>query len=174
MEPRIYVASLSDYNAGTLHGVWIDLADADVDDVNRQIADMLAESPEAMATGEPAEEWAIHDHEGFGPLMVSEFSDLEGLIETALVLAEDMGEAAALFADNYHMDADDTDWIDWWREIEHDVYVGSLRDFAEERFFDWFEVPDSVASYIDFDAFARDLGHDGYWEEGGYVFPPAP
>ena len=172
MEPRIYVASLSDYNAGTLHGVWIDLIYSDIDDVNRQIEAMLAESPEAMATGIPAEEWAIHDYEGFGPLMVSEFSDLEGLIETAHVLAEDMGEAAALFADNYHMDADDTDWIDWWRNIEHDVYVGSLRDFAEDHFFDWFDVPDSVASYIDFDAFARDLRYDGYWEEGGYVFPP--
>ena len=25
-QPRIYVASLSDYNAGILHGVWLDAA----------------------------------------------------------------------------------------------------------------------------------------------------
>ena len=37
--PRIYVASLSDYNAGHLHGRWID-ADQDPDAIREEIAAM--------------------------------------------------------------------------------------------------------------------------------------
>lgn len=44
--PRIYVASLSDYNAGTLHGEWID-ATQELDDIWAEINAMLAASPEA-------------------------------------------------------------------------------------------------------------------------------
>ena len=56
---RIYVASLSDYNAGILHGTWIDFAQlTDLDDLRAAIAAMLATSPTAKAApGQPAEEW---------------------------------------------------------------------------------------------------------------------
>lgn len=55
---RIYVASLSDYNAGILHGTWIDFAQlTDLDDLRAAIAAMLATSPTAKAApGQPAEE----------------------------------------------------------------------------------------------------------------------
>ena len=47
---RIYVASLSDYNAGILHGTWIDFAQlTDLDDLRAAIAAMLATSPTAKA-----------------------------------------------------------------------------------------------------------------------------
>jgi len=69
--PRIYVASLSDYNAGRLHGAWID-ADQEVDDLHAAVATMLATSPEPGA-----EEWAIHDFEAFGPVDLSEYESLE-------------------------------------------------------------------------------------------------
>jgi len=52
--PRIYVASLADYNAGRLHGRWID-ADRPAEAIREQIAQMLAESKAPVA-----EEWAIH------------------------------------------------------------------------------------------------------------------
>ena len=39
--PRIYVASLADYNSGRLLGRWID-ADQPVEDIHREIAEMLA------------------------------------------------------------------------------------------------------------------------------------
>jgi len=54
-EYRIYVASLSDYNAGRLHGAWID-ATQDADEIEAEVQEMLAASPEPIA-----EEWAIHD-----------------------------------------------------------------------------------------------------------------
>ncbi len=74
MTPRIYVASLSDYNAGRLHGVWID-ADSDVDVMAEQVAAMLAESRH-----QPAEDYAIHDHEGF-PVRIGEFTSLREIAE---------------------------------------------------------------------------------------------
>jgi len=46
--PRIYVASLADYNAGRLHGCWID-ADQSADAIRDEIAQMLAESKEPIA-----------------------------------------------------------------------------------------------------------------------------
>ncbi|MDT9165744.1 antirestriction protein ArdA, partial [Escherichia coli] len=57
--PRIYVACLAAYNNGILHGAWIDAARepwAIYDDIRR----MLRASPIT-----DAEEWAIHDYEGF-------------------------------------------------------------------------------------------------------------
>lgn len=62
VEPRIYVASLSDYNNGHLHGCWIRAAQPP-ERIYDEIHQMLAASPSPSA-----EEWAIHDHEGFGPL----------------------------------------------------------------------------------------------------------
>lgn len=53
--PRIYVASLSDYNAGRLHGSWLD-ANQPVDQLNDGVQAMLASSTEPLA-----EEYAIHD-----------------------------------------------------------------------------------------------------------------
>src|SRR5947209_7751798 len=87
--PRIYVASLADYNAGRLHGRWID-ADQSVEDIHREVAEMLAESKEMVA-----EDWAIHDYENFGGLRLSEFEDLAFVAE----VAELMGEYGTFFAE---------------------------------------------------------------------------
>ena len=69
--PRIYVACLAAYNNGRLHGRWID-ADQSVDEIWSEVQAMLAASPEPGA-----EEWAIHDYEGFGALRLSEWESFE-------------------------------------------------------------------------------------------------
>ena len=61
-KPRIYVACLAAYNNGYLHGAWVD-ATQDAWAIWGVVQKMLAASPVA-----DAEEWAIHDHEGFGRL----------------------------------------------------------------------------------------------------------
>src|SRR5579884_2064992 len=71
LTPRIYVASLTDYNAGRLYGAWLDAAQ-DADELHDAVARMLHASPEPVA-----EEYAIHDYEGFGPLRLDEFTDLD-------------------------------------------------------------------------------------------------
>ena len=48
VQPRIYVASLSDYNAGRLHGTWLD-ADVEAADLAEGVQAMLASSPEPGA-----------------------------------------------------------------------------------------------------------------------------
>ena len=56
--PRIYVACLASYNAGTLYGKWIDASD-DADTMQEAINEMIKQSPTIGA-----EEWSIHDFEG--------------------------------------------------------------------------------------------------------------
>jgi len=69
--PRIYVACLAAYNAGILHGEWIGL-DQDIDDIWSEIRNMPSSSPEPYA-----EEWAIHDYDGFGGFHLSEYEGIE-------------------------------------------------------------------------------------------------
>lgn len=170
LNPRIYVASLSDYNAGILHGAWIDLSSLDADTIHDEIEEMLAASPYMAETGEVAEEWAIHDYDGFGGLRVGEWSLMGGLVATAEMLLEDDGEMLAMWASHMGYEADDEAWHHEWEDVT--VYRGYLEDVAEEIFFEIYDVPDHLAPYIDTDRFARDLDMDGYTEIGGYVFSP--
>lgn len=80
--PRIYVVSLADHKAGRLHSRWID-ADQPAETIREQIAQMLAESKEPAA-----KEWAIHDHEGFGDLEVSEGEDIGHIAQAAFLIGE--------------------------------------------------------------------------------------
>lgn len=82
IEPKIYVASLSDYVSGRLTGDWM-RADRDPEEISEDIDQMLAMSREPHA-----EEWAIHDYEGFGAFKLGEYEDLtmvariaEGIVE---------------------------------------------------------------------------------------------
>jgi len=90
--PYVYIASLSDYNNGTLHGVWI-FADQDADDIQEEISEMLA------ASADPgAEEWAIHDYEGF-PIRLGEWESVGWLAALGQAIAEhgpDAVEAACV------------------------------------------------------------------------------
>lgn len=82
LEPKIYVASLSDYNNGHLHGDWLDAA-RNPDDLSEDIDAMLATSRQP-----DAEEWAIHDYEGFGVFRLGEYEDLGMVAMIAAGIAE--------------------------------------------------------------------------------------
>lgn len=97
LRPRIWVASLADYNNGTLHGVWLNAAQ-DEADLQAAVDTMLAASPLTAETGEPAEEWAIHDTDGFGPLHIDEYETLHWVSLVAKGIAEH-GLAFAAYAD---------------------------------------------------------------------------
>ena len=71
IEPKIYVASLSDYNNGHLHGRWINAAQ-EAATIQEEIEIML----EASRQPEGSEEWAIHDYEGFGAFQLGEYEDV--------------------------------------------------------------------------------------------------
>lgn len=168
--PRIYVASLSDYNAGRLHGDWIDANQA-AEDIETDIGRMLSKSREPIA-----EEWAIHDYEGFGPLRLSEYESIEHLSAIGRGIAEH-GKAFAHWAD--YLESRE------WQYLERfeDCYLGhwdSAVEFAESTLEDMGVNIDSLADehmqpYVtfDLDAFARDLSYDyrvAEAEDGVYVF----
>ncbi len=90
--PRIYVACLSAYNNGYLHGWWID-ADQEPDALWLDIEDMLADSPM-----DDAEEWAIHAYENFGPIHIDENEDIEKVCQWANLISEQKEDSGAIAA----------------------------------------------------------------------------
>jgi len=53
----------------------------------------------ARSSSPDAEEWAIHDYEGFGPIRLSEWADLDKVAEIG-ALIEQHGAAFAAYAEN--------------------------------------------------------------------------
>ena len=158
-EIRIYVACLATYNNGKLHGVWID-ACLDIDQIQEQVNEMLASSPE-----EDAEEWAVHDYEGYGSYSMSEYEGLETAHEIACFISEH-GEVAAELLGHF------SDLAEAQKAMEEN-YAGchdSVADFAEELTTDTTEIPESLAYYIDYEKMGRDmeLSGDIFAIETGY------
>lgn len=148
---RIYVASLADYNAGRLHGVWIDLDGKDTDDVRAEITAMLKRSPEEIA-----EDYAIHDYEGFCSIRIEEYDGIDRVCDLAVAL-EEHGEAFAAFYGHYGYD----DVEEALTRFE-DAYAGemsSFQDYAEELFDELYahDIPEPIRFYIDYEKFANDL-----------------
>jgi len=144
-EIRIYVACLAAYNNGKLHGVWIDATD-DIDDIQDQINEMLESSPEV-----DAEEWAIHDYEGYGSYRLSEYEGIESAHEIACFI-EEHGEVGAELLSHFST-------IDEAKKAMEENYAGcheSVADFAEELTTDTTEIPESLAFYIDYEKMGRD------------------
>ena len=154
-EPRIYVASLADYNNGRLHGDWIDAAQ-DPDGLQADIHSMLRRSPTPGA-----EEYAIHDYEGFGPLRLSEYESLETISRIATGIATH-GEAFAALATI--LGTDDEPGLSRFQ----DHYLGHYPDIeafarhiAEELGYEdeLQKLPEHLQPYvsIDYQAVARDM-----------------
>lgn len=158
-QPRIYVASLADYNEGRLYGAWIDAAQ-DEGELERSVKEMLAGS-----TSPGAEEWAIHDYEGFGPLRLDESESFSAVAKLAKGIAE-YGPAFAAWAAHVGTDSETLDEF-------ADAYMGEWENavaFAEEMLDDLGHVdeimrgvPELLAPYvrIDYEGFVRDLVTNG-------------
>ncbi|WP_309385688.1 antirestriction protein ArdA [Cerasicoccus frondis] len=152
--PRAYIACLASYNAGILHGGWIDLDGAE--EIAEAIESILSNSPET-----DAEEWAIHDHEYCGNL--SEYAGLTCLqnIIDAHQQCEQDGidwEQFIEFCDHLGEDLE----VSNIRKFQ-DAYAGSARSLVAwcEEFLDetgqLSEVPENLRFYFNYEAFARDM-----------------
>ncbi len=165
--PQIYVASLSDYNDGRLHGSWLDAARTP-EELQVDITAMLAASPLPGA-----EEWAIHDFEGFAGVRLDENESLDTVSQLAAGLAEH-GPAFAAWADIAGRDEETLQRFE-------EAYLGhwdSLAAYADELFEDlgYAELldkamPAGMQPYVRFDAeaFGRDLHLGG---DISYAFAP--
>ena len=150
--PKIYVACLAAYNNGKLHGKWID-ADQEPDAIHEEIQEMLKSSPEPMA-----EEWAIHDYEGFEGLSISEYESIEDVARFAQLI-EEHGEAFSAYAGHIG-----TDYAT--EEGFQEAYQGkwdSEEAYGENLMDETMEIPEHLQFYIDYEKFARDLFINDYF-----------
>ncbi len=175
---RIYVASLSDYNAGRLHGAWIDFEPEDTPDgIWAEIEAMLQASPEISICqwcgndeagqhighsymGGIVEEWEIHDYEGWPDGMVPSKHSIEELV-TISNAVDEHGDAYLAWMDN-------TGDIDPDNMPEYSTY-----EDAEELGKMWYdgmygmEGLDAIEYYVNWKAFGESLMVDGQYTEYG-------
>lgn len=190
--PRIYVACLASYNNGVLHGRWIDAVDES--EIQEEVAAMLRESrypnvqvecpecegcdddcDECKGTGTvpSAEEWAIHDHEGFHGVSISEHDSFDDIAELAQLI-EEHGPAYAAYADL--VGADNANGPGF--QDKYCGEFGSEQEYAEQLIDDCYNIKEMMGNlsfYFDYEKFARDLFINDYTSqdspEGGiFVF----
>lgn len=150
-KPRIYVACLAANNSGELHGAWID-ATRDEWSIETDIQTMLAASPIAGA-----EEWAVHDYEGFEGARVDEYASVQTVARLARFVA-DHGKKGAAVLDYYGGDIDEAE------EALSDRYMGcyaTAADYVENVMAECIAIPEPLRFYIDWRAIARDAEMSG-------------
>lgn len=151
-EARIYVACLAAYNSGYLHGAWID-ASQDLDDLQKAVNDMLSKSPVELA-----EEYAIHDFEGFGGYGLGEYEGLERTHELACFIEEHGEDIAGELLNQFGGSLDDA------RKAIEENYQGcytSLSDYAQEVTEETNQIPERLAFYINYEQMGRDMEMSG-------------
>jgi antirestriction protein len=202
-EPRIYVACLAAYNAGCLHGAWID-ADQSATDLWEDISTMLKASPEnstcqwcggvTLAPGDPtswdrpcshpahlpghAEEWAIHDYEGFGSLRLGESESIERIAAIAAGISEHGDAFTAWLSYDSTYDPEDRDAFEAMYQGEFDALRKYAEQYAEDiGMYDAAEKTGFTHVTVDIDMLERDLDIELYTVESDhhtvYVFDPA-
>ncbi len=151
--PKIYVACLAAYNGGQLHGEWID-ANQEVHEIQANITSMLERSPEPYA-----EEWAIHDCEGFGSISISEWPGIERVSTLAKLIAAH-AEPFSIWYEN--QDGSNFD-ISELEEMFLEQWQGTFEsdtDFAYKLFEESGQLsrlPIWAQNYFDYESYARDL-----------------
>ena len=116
---------------------------------------MLRKSPIAEA-----EEWAIHDHEGFEGVEIAEYAGIDKVAEIAAFISEHGKLGGTLIA---YFGGD----IEEARQTLEDRYYGcheSLADYMQETTEGCAAIPVSLQYYVDWQAMARDA------EMGGDLF----
>lgn len=178
MTSRIYVASLSDYNNGILFGNWFAPDDYgfNSEELTAAVTRMLGDSPAKRRGLGVAEEWAIHDYEGFEGIRISEYESFDTVVDLAKAI-DSFGSAEAqafgLWLENivgditYFSDPDDA--VNRFQE----AYIGekSLEDYAYEYAEDVLGLTGAALDYFDCEKFGRDLELGGdITEYDGHLF----
>lgn len=115
-----------------------------------------------------AEEWAIHDHEGFGDL-IGESTGFERVAELAEILEEHGEEFIAYAGHVGEHYATEEGFEEAYRGTwdSEEAYAESLIDDGVLG-----DIPDALVNYVDTGKFARDLFLYDYWRDDstGAVF----
>jgi antirestriction protein len=113
---------------------------------------MLRDSPVA-----DAEEYAIHDFEGFGDVRLSEYMGIEQVAQFAAFIVK-RGAFGAAVLSYYSGDLEEA------KEACEDRYLGtyeSLADYMAEFTEECLTIPDRLRFYIDWEAMGRDAELSG-------------
>ncbi|MDR0397866.1 MAG: antirestriction protein ArdA [Candidatus Nomurabacteria bacterium] len=163
--PSIYVASLSDYNNGYLHGCWI-RADQEAEKIFAAIKAILKQSPYPLE----AEEYAIHDYDGFGELRLEENDNIKQIAAVACNITKN-GEPFEVWAGIVGLAEASTKDAE---ERFYESYIGCYEykeDYVNELLWNCGIdaeldkiVPSNLRSYFKFDTemFIQDLEYENY------------
>lgn len=154
---QVYVSTYAKYNSGNLKGAWVDLETYDTEDL---FNDHIAE----LHNDEVDPEFMIQDFEGFPREFYSE-SGLDSRVFEWLELTDSDRERVAAFLDCFGDCAGDL------FEASENAFVGSYdsdSDFAYETVESCYNLEEPLASYFDYDKFARDLMIDHSSSNGFY------
>jgi antirestriction protein len=159
---KIYVACLAAYNNGWLHGKWIDCTGKDLETLQEEVSKMLKESPVTKEYGEIAEEWAIHDFEGFCNYKIEEGTRLEEIAQLVEAVKNSNYDLELITGVMDHMGHG----IDHAIEYINDNYVGEFTDLYEyawsflEESEGFNQIPKHLQGYFDMQAYVRDLEYN--------------
>lgn len=148
---KIYVADVAAYNAGFLHGQWID-ATQESEDVQYQTGEMLKKSPVEFA-----EEYAIYDFEGYEGYRLGEYDGIEKAHKVAAYI-EEHGKKGAALLEYYGDDLEEAE------KAMTERYAGryaSLADYAQELTEETATIPEHLADYIDYEKMGRNMDLSG-------------
>lgn len=157
--PRIWVGSLADYNAGRLHGAWIDAAQ-EAEELQAAIQGLLDASPTAGA-----EEWSIFDADDFGGVHLDELPNLWVMSEVARGIGEHgyafAGWVAVAGASPERLARFESAYLGLWESAE-DYAANLLEELGYTELLDT-ALPAHVREYVQLDIvqFARDLERGG-------------
>ena len=160
---NIFVNTWGNYNEnGADGGEWITLP-MEAEELKEALNKIAA----AMGDHDP--EWAIHDYEWTTEIEPREISELESITALNEELQEldgldewDQKEIAAA------MEAFGYSFQEAYDRQQRGCFIffagQDLEEVAEEIINDCYDLPEFALRYFDYEAFARDLGFDGYTE----------
>ena len=161
--PAVYVGTYAKYNEGSIFGMWIDLVKCGDFDTFQEVCHNLH-------ADEVDPELMYQDYENFPSAWYSESGIDEDTFDRIIEFADlddDERDAFEAFSDAFGNNC-----IASFRER----YMGqwdSEKDFAEHIVDECYNLDDMMghlASYFDYDAYARDLFIDDFYFTDGYVF----
>ena len=154
---KIYVACLASYNAGKLHGAWIEVDN--LEQIQDAITAMLTASPVAGA-----EEWEVHDHSGWEGFPAHD-RRLEKLVILPELLEEFGADVVSVWVahNGFHYISDNT---------AEDIQMSFVGEFDDYENIAWHgleheldEVPDYIRNHIDLETLGREISTDGHYCE---------
>lgn len=152
-EVRVYLTNLAQYNAGKLIGKWLDFP-LEEDELKDAVKGVLGSD----------EEYFITDYEA--PFRIREYENLNELnsfVEEIEKLPEHDQERVIYLSETIGLDWDDS--LEKFEDVTFypDMTVEDVaRELVEEGVFG--NLTDQIKCYLDYEAIARDLEIDGYYE----------